>query len=108
MYVRYQQARHPGSDMCDQNPEKYQQFLVANGRHSVFFEFKLEGKLVAVVPGEDADRALGALRGHESGRAAAVIGRVVEDHPGVVAVTTGLGAERIVDMPIGEQLPRIC
>jgi len=48
MYVRYQQARHPGSDMCDQNPEKYQQFLVANGRHSLFFEFKLEGKLVAV------------------------------------------------------------
>jgi arginine-tRNA-protein transferase len=48
MYVRYQQARHPGSDMCDQNPDKYNQFLVSNGRNSVFFEFRLEGRLVAV------------------------------------------------------------
>jgi arginine-tRNA-protein transferase len=48
MYLRYQQARHPGSDMCDQNPDKYHQFLVSNGRNSVFFEFRLEGRLVAV------------------------------------------------------------
>lgn len=48
MYVRYQQSRHPGSDMCDTDPDKYQQFLVADGRHSVFFEFKLAGKLIAV------------------------------------------------------------
>jgi arginine-tRNA-protein transferase len=48
MYVRYQQARHPGSDMCDQNPDKYHQFLVANGRNSVFFEFRVEASLVAV------------------------------------------------------------
>lgn len=48
MYVRYQQSRHPGSDMCDPNPDKYRQFLVANGRNSVFFEFKLNGALVAV------------------------------------------------------------
>ena len=48
------------------------------------------------------------MRGCDEGREAVVIGRVVADHPGLVAMTTGLGAERIVDMPVGEQLPRIC
>ncbi|MBU1074115.1 hydrogenase expression/formation protein HypE, partial [bacterium] len=67
-----------------------------------------EGKLVAVVPGETADTVLAAMRDHEHGRAAAVIGRVVAEHPGIVALRTALGTERIVDMPAGEQLPRIC
>jgi len=67
-----------------------------------------EGKLIAVVPGEDADRALAALRGHELGREAVVLGRAVAEHAGRVVMATRLGARRIVDMPIGEQLPRIC
>ena len=49
-----------------------------------------------------------AMRGHEHGRDAAVIGTVTTEHPGLVAMMTGFGAERIVDMPVGEQLPRIC
>ncbi len=67
-----------------------------------------EGKLVAVVPGDEADAALAALRAHPLGREAVRIGEVVAEHPGLVALRTGLGAERILDMPVGEQLPRIC
>jgi len=67
-----------------------------------------EGKLVAVVPAEAADAVLAAMRNHERGRDAAIIGRVVSEHPGLVACRTALGTERIIDMPVGEQLPRIC
>ena len=54
------------------------------------------------------DAVVEAMRGHEHGLDAAIIGKVVADHPGLVAMKTGFGAERIVDMPVGEQLPRIC
>ena len=67
-----------------------------------------EGKLVAVVPAADAEAVVAALRGHERGRDAVVVWRVTDEHPGRVTMTTNLGARRIVDMPVGEQLPRIC
>jgi len=67
-----------------------------------------EGKLIAVVPAAEADDALGALQAHPLGRESVRIGEVVADHPGLVSLRTGLGTERVVDMPIGEQLPRIC
>jgi hydrogenase expression/formation protein HypE len=67
-----------------------------------------EGKLIAVVPGDEADAALRAARNHPLGEHAAIIGEIVVEHAGTVAVKTPLGTERIVDMPIGEQLPRIC
>ena len=67
-----------------------------------------EGKLVAVVPGADADAVLSLLRAHPLGRAAAIIGRVVAEHPGMVVARTPLGGTRVVPLPIGEQLPRIC
>jgi len=67
-----------------------------------------EGKLIAVVPAAEAQAVLAAMHGHKHGTQAAIIGRVVADHPGLVAMKTGLGVERIVDMPVGEQLPRIC
>jgi hydrogenase expression/formation protein HypE len=67
-----------------------------------------EGKLIAMVPAAEAEAVLAAMRGHEYGAEAAIIGRVVSNHPGMVAMKTGLGTERIVDMPVGEQLPRIC
>ncbi|WP_409474710.1 hydrogenase expression/formation protein HypE [Streptomyces sp. HC307] len=67
-----------------------------------------EGKLVAFVPREHADAVLAAMRAHELGAEAVVIGEVVEDHPGMVVARTGLGGTRVVDMPLGEQLPRIC
>ncbi|MDT7568801.1 MAG: hydrogenase expression/formation protein HypE [Pseudonocardiales bacterium] len=67
-----------------------------------------EGRLVAVVPPEQADAALAALHGHPLGEGAAVIGRVVEDPPGLVLLKTTFGGTRIVDMLVGDPLPRIC
>ena len=67
-----------------------------------------EGKLIAVVAAEDAERALAAMRAHPLGENAAIIGEVVEQHPGMVTIRSPLGRERIVTMLAGEQLPRIC
>ena len=67
-----------------------------------------EGKLLAIVPARFADALLERMRRHPRGRASAVIGEVVDRHPGMVVVRTGLGGTRVVDMPLGEQLPRIC
>lgn len=67
-----------------------------------------EGKLVAFVPREHADAVLAAMRAHPLGAGAAVIGEAVAEHPGMVVARTGLGGTRVVDMPLGEQLPRIC
>jgi hydrogenase expression/formation protein HypE len=67
-----------------------------------------EGKLLAVVPPEDAEKVLAAMRGHPLGRNAAVIGQVVDDHTGMVVMESLVGGERVVTMLAGEQLPRIC
>jgi hydrogenase expression/formation protein HypE len=67
-----------------------------------------EGKLVAFVPEEGADAVLGAMRAHPLGRDAARIGRVTSDHPGFVVLRTPIGGRRILDLPFGESLPRIC
>ena len=67
-----------------------------------------EGKLVAVVPAPSADAVLAAMRAHPAGREAAIIGEVVEKPTGMVVLQTVFGGQRIVDMLVGEQLPRIC
>jgi len=67
-----------------------------------------EGKLLAIVPGEEAEAVLAAMREHPLGREAVILGRVVAAHPRVVALRTALGGTRVVPLPIGEQLPRIC
>ena len=67
-----------------------------------------EGTLVAFVPADDADAALAAMRATDAGREACVIGRAVDDHAGTVTMATTFGGSRIVDMLVGEQLPRIC
>ncbi len=67
-----------------------------------------EGKLVAFVPREHADAVLAAMRAHEHGAGAAVVGECVEAHAGMVVARTGLLATRVVDLPLGEALPRIC
>lgn len=67
-----------------------------------------EGKLVAFVAAHDADRALETMRGHEFGTGATLIGHVTQEHPGVVIARTGIGGTRVVDLPLAEQLPRIC
>jgi hydrogenase expression/formation protein HypE len=67
-----------------------------------------EGKLVAAVPKQHAAHALEVMRAHPRGRDAAVIGRARAEPRGVVTMSTGFGGERIVALPVGEQLPRIC
>jgi hydrogenase expression/formation protein HypE len=67
-----------------------------------------EGKLVAVVAPEIADRVLAAMKNHPLGAESCVIGEVVEQHAGMVLMKTGVGGTRVVDVLFGEQLPRIC
>jgi hydrogenase expression/formation protein HypE len=67
-----------------------------------------EGKLVAFVPESQAVAALEAMRGHPLGRDAQRIGSVTPDHSGVVVAKTPIGGKRILDLPFGEVLPRIC
>jgi len=67
-----------------------------------------EGKLVAIVDGQQTGRALAALRAHPLGERAAVIGQVMADQPGIVLLKTAFGGTRIVDLLVGDPLPRIC
>lgn len=67
-----------------------------------------EGKLIAVVPAEGADRTLSAMRSHPLGGQSARIGKIVAEHARLVIARTPLGASRVITTPIGEQLPRIC
>jgi hydrogenase expression/formation protein HypE len=67
-----------------------------------------EGKLVAIVAPEAAGVVLDVMRSHPLGMQAAIIGEVTLSHPGMVVARTGIGGTRIVDLLVGEQLPRIC
>ena len=67
-----------------------------------------EGKLVAIVPAASVEAVLAAMRTIPEGADAVEIGRAVADHPGMVTMRTIVGSQRIVDMLVGEQLPRIC
>ena len=67
-----------------------------------------EGKLVAFVPEAKAEMVLETMRQHEFGREAAIIGHVTAEHPGMVVARTAIGSSRVVDLPAGELLPRIC
>ncbi|GAA2804664.1 hydrogenase expression/formation protein HypE [Saccharopolyspora taberi] len=67
-----------------------------------------EGRIVVVVPGERAEAALAAMRAHPQGEQAALIGRVGDDPPGLVLLNTAFGGTRIVDLLVGDPLPRIC
>ena len=67
-----------------------------------------EGKLIALVPGDSAERLLGVMRTHPLGSNAAMIGEVVADHVGMVVMRSLVGGTRVVTMLAGEQLPRIC
>jgi hydrogenase expression/formation protein HypE len=67
-----------------------------------------EGRMVAVVDGAAADEALAALRAHPLGGQAAIIGHVTSDPPGIVQLKTAFGGTRIVDLLVGDPLPRIC
>lgn len=67
-----------------------------------------EGKLIAIVARERAEAMLAAMKAHELGGQAAVIGHVVEQHRGMLVARTAIGGTRVVAMQLGEQLPRIC
>ncbi len=67
-----------------------------------------EGKLVAAVAAADADSVLARMKRNKYGARAAIIGEVVAEHPGQVVMKTAMGASRIIDVPVGELLPRIC
>ncbi|UCF31477.1 MAG: hydrogenase expression/formation protein HypE [bacterium] len=67
-----------------------------------------EGKMVAVVSRDVADRGLEAMRSHPLGKDAVIIGEVTSDHPGRVVLRTVLGGRRLVDRLTGDMLPRIC
>ena len=64
--------------------------------------------LIAIVPAGSSDRVLAAMQAHPRGRSACRIGSCVPDHAGMVLARTSLGGTRVVDLPVGEQLPRIC
>ena len=67
-----------------------------------------EGRLVAVVSPDDADCVLAAMRAHPQGQEAAIIGTVTAEPPGIVQLKTAFGGTRIVDLLVGDPLPRIC
>ncbi len=67
-----------------------------------------EGKMLFIVPAEEAQQVLDILHAHPLGKEAALIGTVSKDHPGILRMVTSIGSTRIVDMIAGEQLPRIC
>lgn len=67
-----------------------------------------EGKLVAVVAPADAEAVLRVMRAHPAGSESAVVGEIIGKRPGRVTLRSVLGGERVVDVPFGEQLPRIC
>jgi hydrogenase expression/formation protein HypE len=67
-----------------------------------------EGKVVMIVAAEDAEKTISILKNDPLGKNCAVIGEVVAAHKGIVAMKTEIGGNRIIDMPSGEMLPRIC
>ncbi|RUA11183.1 MAG: hydrogenase expression/formation protein HypE, partial [Flavobacteriia bacterium] len=67
-----------------------------------------EGVFMAIVSAEIADDLLKYLRTFEEAKNASIIGEFVNDHQGKVLITNPLGGKRVVHMPVGEQLPRIC
>jgi hydrogenase expression/formation protein HypE len=67
-----------------------------------------EGKLVAIVERAGADGVLAAIRACKYGEEAAIIGEVVAEPEGKVLMETAVGGTRIVHMPVGDILPRIC
>jgi len=67
-----------------------------------------EGKILLMLPQEDAQGVMEIMRSHPEGKEAEIIGQVTAEHPGIVSLQTTIGSSRIVDMISGEQLPRIC
>jgi hydrogenase expression/formation protein HypE len=67
-----------------------------------------EGKILVVVPADLAGNVLAVMKKHPLGEESAIIGRITNEHPGVVRMVTSIGSSRVIDMLAGDQLPRIC
>lgn len=67
-----------------------------------------EGKLLIILPENEAGKVVEAMRKHPEGKDACIIGKITSEHPGIVRMTTSIGSSRIIDMLTGDQLPRIC
>ncbi len=67
-----------------------------------------EGKLIAIVPAKAADKILDKMKKNEFGKNACIIGEVTKEHASMVIMENELGVDRVIDVPTGEQLPRIC
>ncbi|MDX1285932.1 MAG: hydrogenase expression/formation protein HypE [Draconibacterium sp.] len=67
-----------------------------------------EGKVLMIVPGDEAENVIKAMKKNEYGKDSQIIGEVVFNHPGKVVMQTQIGGKRIIDMLVGDQLPRIC
>lgn len=67
-----------------------------------------EGKVIVIVDPSDAVKALGVMRKHDYGAGSSIIGEIRKEFAGRVILKTAAGGSRIVDMPVGDQLPRIC
>jgi hydrogenase expression/formation protein HypE len=67
-----------------------------------------EGKLIIILPENEAGSVVNAMKKDPAGREASIIGRVTSEHAGIVRMTTSIGSSRIIDMLTGDQLPRIC
>ncbi|ASJ10133.1 hydrogenase expression/formation protein HypE [Thermococcus sp. P6] len=72
------------------------------------FDVANEGKVIMIVPKEQAEAALKAMRGTEKGRDSAIIGEVIGDYRGRVLVETGIGGRRFLEPPTGDPVPRVC
>jgi hydrogenase expression/formation protein HypE len=67
-----------------------------------------EGRFICIVPSDQANNAIDVMQAHCVGKGASVIGKVSDETEGVVLMSTAIGTTRVIDMPSGEQLPRIC
>jgi hydrogenase expression/formation protein HypE len=67
-----------------------------------------EGRMIAIVAGDSADEALQIFSSHEASSAPAIIGEITDAHPGEVELFNPFGSGRLLDLPAGEQMPRIC
>ena len=67
-----------------------------------------EGKILVILPEDDAEEVLSIMRTHKAGTRSGIIGRVSSEYHGMLHLETTIGSTRIVDMISGEQLPRIC
>ncbi len=105
----FAQSSHVGIQLDESTlpiPEEVRGFCEILGLDPLYLAN--EGKLVVVVPGDRAAAVVAAMRSHPAGQNAACIGTVVESSPGLVTLQTAFGAGRIIDMLVGDQLPRIC